>query len=148
MNEAPVRAAELFGVWRLVSLDAIRPNGEVATGWLGAEPAGLLAYDGSGSMSVQIMSGPRERAGAGRETPVASAGYYAYFGAFEIDAAARTIVHHVQGSLWADEVGVSYTQDFAVSGDRLLLLTAAHRVDGEERRNRIVWQRAATGAGR
>lgn len=145
MNEAPFRAAELFGIWRLVSLDAMRPNGEAATGWLGADPAGSLAYDGSGYMSVQIMSGPRERAPQDRETPVSRAGYYAYFGAFEIDEEARTIVHHVQGSLWADEVGVSYTQDFAVSGDRLLLLTATHRVDGEERRNRIVWQRAVRG---
>lgn len=144
MNEPAFRATELLGIWRLVSLDAIRPNGEVATGWLGASPAGLLAYDGSGCMSVQIMSGPRERA-PDRETPVSRAGYYAYFGVFEINEKARTIVHHVQGSLWADEVGVSYTQDFAVSGDQLLLLTAAHRVEGEERRNRIVWRRAVKG---
>lgn len=95
-------------------------------------------------MSVQIMSGPRDRAPA-REAPVSRAGYYAYFGAYEIDEKAQTIVHHVQGSLWADELGVSYTQDFALSGDRLLLLTAPHRVDGEVRRNRIVWERAVKG---
>jgi hypothetical protein len=127
-------SAQLFGVWQLVSLDAIRPNGEATTGWLGAKPTGLLVYDRSGYMSVQIMSGPRGRSSQDQ--------YYAYFGTFEIDERAQTVVHRVQGALRPDEVGVNYKQDFTLSQDQLTLLTARHLVDGEERRNQIVWRRA------
>jgi hypothetical protein len=126
-------SAQLFGVWQLVSLDAIKPNGEATTGWLGAKPTGLLVYDRSGYMSVQIMSGPRGRSSQDQ--------YYAYFGTFEIDERAQTVVHRVQGALRPDEVGVNYKQDFTLSQDRLTLLTARHLVDGEERRNQIVWRR-------
>ena len=138
MNDAQIRSEELFGVWQLVSLDAIKPNGEATTGWLGAKPTGLLVYDRSGYMSVQIMSGPRDSSGQDQEK---HASYYAYFGTFEIDAEAQTTVHRVQGSLLPDEIGVDYTQNLALSQDQLILLTARHLVDGEERRNRIVWRR-------
>lgn len=128
----------LFGVWHLASLDAVKTNGEVATGWLGTSPTGLLAYDRSGYMCVQMMRGGRTGQDEGE------AAYYAYFGALEIDEEARTTLHHVQGSLLPDEVGLTYRQDFTLSGHRLTLLTAAHLFHGEERRNRIVWQRAKT----
>jgi hypothetical protein len=130
---AQFSSEQIFGVWRLVSLNAIKPNGEATTGWLGAKPTGLLVYDRNGYMSVQIMSGPRGRSSQGQ--------YYAYFGTFEIDEKARTVVHHVHGSLRPDEVGVTYKQDVTLSQDQLTLLTARHLVDGEERRNQIVWQR-------
>src|SRR5262245_39720835 len=126
-------SAQLFGVWQLVSLDAIKPNGEATTGWLGAKPTGLLVYDRSGYMSVQIMRGPRGRSGQDQ--------YYAYFGTFEIDERAQTVIHRVHGALRPDEVGVNYKQDFTLSQDQLTLLTARHLVEGEERRNRIVWRR-------
>jgi hypothetical protein len=80
------------------------------------------------------MSGPRGRSSQDQ--------YYAYFGTFEIDERAQTVVHRVQGALRPDEVGVNYKQDFTLSQDQLTLLTARHLVDGEERRNQIVWRRA------
>jgi hypothetical protein len=140
MTEARFETASLFGLWQLVSLDAIRPNGEVITGWLGTKPTGFIAYDRSGSMAVQMMSGPR--ASDQEQEKPASFEYYAYFGTFEIAEDTQTIVHRVQGSMRADEVGISYKQNLTLSADRLILLTARHLVQGEERRNRIVWRRA------
>jgi hypothetical protein len=150
MNEARFRSEELFGVWQLASLDAIRPNGDATTGWLGANPTGLLVYDRSEYMSVQIMRSPQERSVQDQETLASNSWYYAYFGRFEIDEKAQTTIHRVQGSLRPDEVGVSYTQNVVLSQDQLMLLTAAHLVHGEERRNRIVWKRVrkADGPGR
>ena len=128
----------LFGMWRLVSLEAIKTNGEAHTGWLGEKPTGLLVYDGSGRMSVQIMSGPRENS---TDKLGSFFGYYAYFGTFDVDKEKRTVVHHVQGSARPDEVGVDYQQDYTLTESQLVLLTPPHVVFGEERRNRIVWER-------
>jgi hypothetical protein len=147
MNETERRIEELCGVWQLVSLDAIKPDGEITTGWLGPRPAGLLVYDRSGYLAVQIMRGPRERT-VPDQARASHPEYYAYFGTFEVDERAHTIVHRVQGSLFPDEAGVSYRQDFTVSRDQLILVTALHLVDGEERRNRIEWQRVEERAAR
>jgi hypothetical protein len=141
MNEARHKPEGLFGAWRLLSLDAIKANGEATTGWLGRKPTGLLVYDRSGYMSVQIMSGPRERSVERDKNRPSGPAYYAYFGAFDVDDRVHTITHIVLGSLRSEEVGVTYTQDFELSHDELTLLTARHLVDGEERRNRIAWQR-------
>ncbi len=126
-------AKDITGTYRLVTLEAIRPNGEVTTGWLGAKPTGLIVYDSSGYMSVQIMKDPQEAS--------VQNDYYAYFGTYEIDEKTETVIHHVEGSLHPDEVGVSYIQAFTLLEDRLILTTAKHPVEGEERRNRLVLTR-------
>jgi hypothetical protein len=139
MNETKSQVEEIFGVWRLVSLDALNPNGEATTGWLGTKPTGILVYDRSGYMSVQIMRGPRTD--SAQDKFASHFGYYAYFGTLEMNEKSQTIIHHVQGSLRPDEVGRDYEQNFTLAGDRLELLTPTHLVQGEERRNRIIFER-------
>ena len=51
-------AAQLVGRWKLVSLEAVRPNGEVVREW-GPKPVGHLIYDASGFVAVQIVRDPR-----------------------------------------------------------------------------------------
>ena len=62
---------QLVGAWRLVSIETIRSNGEVIFPFYGKHPEGILMYDGSGWMSVQIVSDPthcaRRLAGRGHE---------------------------------------------------------------------------------
>jgi hypothetical protein len=49
---------QLLGRWKLVSLEAVRPSGEVVRDW-GANPTGYLSYDSSGFVSVQFSRDPR-----------------------------------------------------------------------------------------
>ena len=49
---------QLVGAWRLVSVETTRSNGEVIYPFYGRHPEGLLVYDRSGWMSVQIVSDP------------------------------------------------------------------------------------------
>src|SRR5260221_10232537 len=49
----------LVGTWRLVSIETLRSNGEVTYPFYGKHPEGLLIYDPSGWMSVQIVSDPK-----------------------------------------------------------------------------------------
>jgi hypothetical protein len=60
-SEASARD-KFVGAWRLVSIETIRPNGEVIYPFYGKHPEGLIMYDDSGWMSVQIVSDPRQGA--------------------------------------------------------------------------------------
>ena len=147
---------KLTGMWELVSLQDHRPNGDVLD-WMGKKPTGTLIYSPDGRMSVQIMRDPRPAvAGSlwsrdGRDLlPSASAseirdaysGYYAYFGTWEIDERARTVTHHIRGSLRSAEVGADYIRPYEFSGEQLLLRSAVDTASGEKQTRVITWRRA------
>jgi len=139
-------AAQLVGRWKLVSLEAVRPNGEVVREW-GPKPVGHLIYDASGFVAVQIVRDPRAAGKSDNLTPdqrrEAFDTYYAYFGAFEVDDQEKTVVHHIHGSLRPYEAGVDLKRYFKLSGNRLELSTAPLPLEaGESRVYRLTWERA------
>ena len=106
----------LIGTWRLVSVETTRPNGEVIYPFYGKHPQGLLMYDSSGWMSVQIVSDPSPTVptAASREEFLKAApaekekaidGFYAYYGTWSVDASGSTVTHHIQQSLYPAERG-------------------------------------------
>jgi len=131
-----VTANQLVGAWDLVSYEDHRPNGEVLQGW-GQHPSGVLTYSLSGRMAVQFMRDPRPTFVGGRVwgrdnqnlLPAASAaeirdayaGYYAYFGTYDVDERARAVTHHIKSSLRSHEVGTDNVRPFELTGDRLVL---------------------------
>ena len=147
----------LVGVWDLVSYEDHRPSGEVLK-WWGQHPSGVLTYSPSGRMAVQFMRDPRPTFAAGRVwgpdnqklLPAASApeirdafaGYYAYFGTYQVDARAQTVTHHISGSLRSHEVGADYVRPFKLSGNQLVLRYPVTADDGETRIRIVVWRRA------
>jgi hypothetical protein len=141
-----VDPGRIVGTWKLLSLETLLADGNVIYDFMGRNPTGQITYNTTGQMSVQIMHDPRPMWGPGSrltsaEIETAFYGYYAYFGPYDVDEEAGTVIHHVQASLWPTEVGVAYTQEFTISGDRLVLLAAPYLKDGEERRSRYTWQR-------
>lgn len=48
----------LIGAWRLVSVETKRANGEIIHPFYGEHPQGLLIYDRSGRVIVEIVSDP------------------------------------------------------------------------------------------
>jgi Lipocalin-like domain len=140
----------LVGAWRLVSVDTVRPNGEVIYPFYGKHPARLLIYDASGWMSVQIVSDPKPTMSAdSRETFLAAPaadkvkaidGYYAYCGTWTVDPSASTVTHHIRESLYPGEGGVDFVRKFTFDGDRLTLTARTHEM-GEDHVRRLVWER-------
>jgi Lipocalin-like domain len=145
----------LSGVWALVSLQDLRPNGE-ALDWMGKNPSGVLIYSPDGRMTLQIMRDPRPSTAApiwssdGHDLlPSASAseirdayrGYYAYFGTWDIDQRAHTVTHHVRASLRSSEVDSHYVRPFEVSGEQLQLRYPVSAPDGERRTRILIWRR-------
>ena len=128
-------AKRLIGTWRLVS---ITRNGKTDPN-RGPHPAGLIYYDSSGHMAVQIMPDRVRPKYAGSEpTPdeakAAITGYTAYFGTYTIDESARTVTHHRMGNINPDSpIDVVRRYEFA-SGDRLILRPV-------ENQDELTWQR-------
>jgi hypothetical protein len=145
-------ADKFVGAWRLVSVETKRPNGELIYPFYGKHPEGLLVYDRSGWMTVQIVSDPlpavptassREsfREAPAAEKAIAIDGYYAYFGTWSVDAAKSTVTHHIQQSLYPGERGEEGVRQFTLQGDRLTLVAKTHEM-GEDHERRLVWERA------
>lgn len=133
----------LVGTWALVSTEWRRADGRHANPF-GANAAGIVIYDAAGYMSAQVMRADRASAAiAGIDTAMASAapGYIAYFGTYEIDAAARVITHQVIGSAFPGWVGQSHGRDFVVDGDRLVLSADVVSADGVAVRASTQWER-------
>ncbi len=137
----------VIGTWRLVSVETLRPGGEVSHEWMGRNPVGLIIYDATGHVSVQIMRDPGPTFGGVRDRPdtpdevkAAYNGYYAYFGTYEVNEPEGTILHRVRGSLWPREVGREYRRHVTLTGDRLTLTTPPFQAAGEQRRNQLIWE--------
>jgi Lipocalin-like domain len=144
---------QLVGAWRLVSVETTRPNGEVIFPFYGRHPEGLLIYDRSGWMSVQIVSDPKPNAplSGSREgflaaTPAEKAtavdGYYAYFGTWTVDPSRLMVTHHIHESLYPGERGEIGVRQLSLEGNRLTLVASAHEM-GEDHRRRLVWERVS-----
>lgn len=142
---------KFVGAWRLISIETVRPNGEVIYPFYGRHPEGLIVYDRDGWMSVQIVSDPPSAvpkdgswegflAAPSAEKVAAVEGYYAYFGTWTVDLSESTVTHHIRQSLRPGERGEEGIRHFVLDTDRLTLSAKAHE-RGEDRERRLVWQR-------
>jgi Lipocalin-like domain len=149
---APLEREDLLGTWRLTRMSYSGLNGTHVDPFYQPDSSGLLIYDGSGWMSVQI-SGPRrpssdvprvrgQRVGAALARREASAfdTYYAYFGTWTFDRATATVTHHVAGALIPAEAGLDYGQTAALDHGRLVLTTRSLE-QGQTIVREKIWER-------
>ena len=147
-------ADRLIGAWRLVSIETLRTNGDVIYPFYGKHPEGILIYDRSGWMNVQIVSDPkptkpatdsREKflAAPADEKVAAVDGYYAYSGTWEVNPAGNAVTHHIWQSLYPGERGESATRALSLEGERLTLIAKAHEMN-EDHQRKLVWERIPT----
>lgn len=153
-NKIPdLKPDDLIGAWRLISIETIRANGEVIFPFYGRHPEGLLVYDRSGWMSVQIVSDPKPTvplatsrqaflAASSAEKAAAIDGYYAYFGTWTVSSSASTVTHHIKESLYPGERGEDGERRVLLNGNRLTLSAKAHEM-GEDHERRLVWERTS-----
>jgi len=140
----------LIGAWKLVSVETVGPRGEVTYPYYGKHPEGLLIYDRSGWMSVQIVSDPKpdipnsdSRAAILAATPEQKARalerYCAYFGTWTADPSGPTVTHHLRQSLYPGERGEDFVRQVSIQGNRLTLVAKVHE-QGEDHERRLVWE--------
>ena len=140
--------SKFIGTWKLVSAEAQRPNGEVVPYRYGTNSIGYIIYDATGRMAVQLMQLDRPRfaasdadQGTPEEIKAAFDGYGAYFGVYEIHEAEGFVIHHVEGSLFPNNVGTEQKRFFEFSGDKLILKPPPRQMGSEQVSPRITWQK-------
>jgi hypothetical protein len=147
---------DLFGAWRLISVQIEGGNGPELDPFFNADSTGILVYDPSGWMSVQIAGQPRppmaaeasrpanrvDTAEAARTKAAVLDTYYSYYGTWEYDEATSTVTHHIQSSLIPGETGLSYSQTVTLEGGDLIFTT--HReVAGRATIQKKIWRRSS-----
>src|SRR5712691_7411841 len=149
-NGASVRK-KFIGVWKLSSGEAKDDvTGEVRYPW-GTKPVGRLEYDDAGRVFAQLMNPGRRSVGGmanrGAAAAIATAsaddmremltGFNAYFGTFDVDEPARTVIHHLQSALIPSWVGTDQRRRYEFPrGDQLIMFNTASQAA-----YRLVWQR-------
>jgi len=142
-------APKFVGAWRLVSVEGTDPTFHFAYD----HPTGVIIYDRSGWMSVQIdIKGTRKpfvngpAGGTDEEKVTAFDNYVAYYGKYTLDLKAQTVTHHLEDATQPNWRAVNNVRWFEFQGnDRLLLIP---REDGKggviDRRNatfKLLWER-------
>lgn len=137
---------KLVGTWRLVSVENYSDGLPVAYPY-GRNPVGLLIYDRTGHMAIQIMATPHPGVASGddrRITPEEKIAlfdaYTAYFGTYTVDVERAVITHRVEGDIADVYVGKNQARPFELAGDSLVL-KPAWQVDGRAWEGRRVFER-------
>jgi hypothetical protein len=108
---------KLIGAWHLMHIDAPGPDGKSMPV---RQPKGMLIYTRDGHMSVQLMY-PESANGLSNEYVLN--GYEASFGSYDVDETARTVTHHVHGSITRDLlVGKDLPRKFDFTTDGRLII--------------------------
>ena len=135
-NRASARQ-RILGAWQLESRTVRTANGETLRDpVLGQHPLGRLFYDASGHMTLQMMRQERAQAITVPSNPQDAnnarvvLGYDAYFGTFTVNDARGTVTHHVQGSLFPEDLGKDFERAFRIEADTLTLSFTSTSPDG------------------
>ena len=138
---------QFLGAWRLVSYELTAQDGSVRYPF-GESPIGLAVFTADGYASAQLMRGGRQRFrtdslrdGTPEEMAGAFAGYVAYFGKCDVDEATRTLVTHVEGSLFPNWMGGDQVRNYEFRDGKLILMPQALLVQGEAVTGSLTWER-------
>ena len=118
---------ELVGSWRIVSYEDRDAAGVVVYPY-GKTPAGLLIYDATGHMAVQLMKTPPPDVASDdwdrftvQEKVALYDGYVAYFGRYEVDVARKVVTHLPEADLSRLYIGRREERHFQLTGNQLVL---------------------------
>ena len=140
---------KFIGTWRLISIEGPDAAGDR----MAQDPVGYIMYDSTGHMAVQIMvrsdrprfKTDRRSQGTPEEIKAAFVNYTAYYGTYEVKEKEGIVIHHLEGSLFPNEIGKDNIRYYDLSGDRVTL-TVPSMVDGKmapksASPRRLVWER-------
>ena len=150
-TQAPARtsaADRLIGTWALVSYES---SDTASQRYRGPKPIGLLIYDRTGHMAVQISPDRARRRFTGAQSGMftgpqptpdealdALSGYAAYFGTYAVDERAQTVTHKRVGNINPGGVG-DFVRRLEFPAEDRLVLVPQERTD--LRASRLTWER-------
>jgi hypothetical protein len=141
---------KLIGTWRLVSIEGPAPtSGDRPV----KDPTGLIIYDSTGHMAVQInmqpdrpkFKGETRIQGTPEEIRAAFINYTAYYGTYEVKEKEGIIIHRLENSVYNNEIGKDNIRYYDVVGNRVILTVPVIK-DGKiapksASPRRLIWER-------
>ncbi len=131
---------EFIGTWLLVHFQVTNESGDWVVPTNAVGRVGYINYSPEGYMSFQTMQTNRPNFSTNRVPDVPPAeiveafrSYVAYFGTYEIDEQAKTVIHHRIGFLNPNASNTSAVRSYTFYGKQLTLQI------GEN--SRYVWRR-------
>jgi hypothetical protein len=136
---------QLVGVWSLVSIEFVRPDGSRSSTF-GANPKGIAFFDDGGHYIISVMRSDRPKyaisnfaEGTADENKATAQGVITYFGTYSVSEADRTIAIHIEGSSFPNWNGTDQKRIFVIAGDELKLISPAASGAGTAE---VAWKRA------
>ncbi len=130
--------SELVGTWELVSVTAQRGDGKITEPY-GHRPRGSLVYGSDGRVVTVIVHQDLEHfeadsiaAASTAEAAHAFRRILAYFGRYEVDRDAGTVVHHIEACTFPNWMGEDEVRHVEIEGDKLMLTTPPLQSGGNE----------------
>jgi hypothetical protein len=114
---------KFVGSWRLVSIEGLN---QIVKG----KPSGIIMYDNTGHMSVQVTLGDKPvfpalgAKATEHEKAAAFDNYIAYYGTYTFEPENGIVIHHLEGSHVPSQIGQDNIRYFEFSGNRLTLSVA------------------------
>lgn len=138
---------KFVGSWKLISIEGANPNQQPIDG----KPFGLIMYDNSGHMAVQIVRGDRPAFPNGfakatdQERAHAYSTYTAYYGTYSFEPENNIVIHHLEGSLAPGQIGQDNIRYFELKGNRLTLSVAndgkGGRIPFKDTTRHLTWEK-------
>jgi hypothetical protein len=149
VRSTPGARQRIVGAWQLITRSVRRDNGEVLVDpVLGQQPLGRLCYDASGGVMLQMMRMGRTAAIGQPANPEDATnprvvlGYDAYFGTYTVNEAQGTVTHHVQASLFPEDLGKDFVRPFTLDGDTLTLSFTSPSAGGSTTTRTLTFRRS------
>jgi hypothetical protein len=141
---------QFIGTWQLISWEFVDNEGFISypkEGSYDNSATGYLMYTQEGYMSVVIMTtanrpkfkGKEFFEGDSEEKIAAADTYISYCGKYEIQA--DKVIHHVEASLFPNEIGTDLERSFEFNKNQLSLTTTPFVMDDKQQVVRLVWAR-------
>lgn len=138
---------QLMGTWTLVLVDNVLPDGSRVRLY-GAEPQGLLMFDGKGRYSLQILRAGRARfassdknQGTPEENQATVRGTNSHFGRYAVNEAEHTLTFHIDHASFPNWEGTEQRRAFALTGDELKYSVPAPTTGGTGTIGEVQWRR-------
>ena len=136
---------QLIGTWTLVSNDNVAPDGTKRQLY-GPNPKGILVLD-TGGHYVQIyvrsdlpkFKSNNRQQGTPEENQAVVHGTTAQFGTWSVDEGSKTLIVHIEGSLFPNQAGTDSKRSVTLAGDDLKV---SNPTPGSGGRSDSVWKRA------
>lgn len=146
-NPSPNLPKVMQGVWWLLSREDWTKDGQRRIDpVLGSDPIAIISY-AKNHFAAQFMKRNRTEdvtnqiSYSGQNNTVATGGYDAYFGTYDVEIQTGKVSHTLIGSITPSNIGMTVSRDLRVNKDELTIQLETTTPQGEQITRTLIWKR-------